>query len=286
MSLLIRRSVTILGLALFAFSGSHAFAASAPRIHLSNNWAGYVATDDTYTGVSASWTVPDSTKTDKVISADAAWIGIGGLTDSDLIQTGTQAVIRNGRTEYMAWYELLPDTQQIVPLSIHSGDQIHASIQEITTGYWRITITDQTTNQTYQNTVAYDSSHSSAEWIVERPLAITGDATGYLPLSNFGTVDFTDAAATTQDGTTTSLDDADATPLIMSSTGTRLLATPTAVTNDSFTVSYLSTSQSSRYLRALKRTYIFQRGSNTSSRPKYQEINTSYVIRVIFGDSR
>ncbi|HWU24542.1 MAG TPA: G1 family glutamic endopeptidase, partial [Candidatus Paceibacterota bacterium] len=162
------------------------------------------------------------------------------------------------------------------------GDTVSASVTEVTPGQWRIMIANLSTNQVYQTIVAYDSSHSSAEWIVERPLAITNDATGYLPLSNFGEVTFTDATFT-DDGSSTSLDATNVQPLIMAGTGSHLLAAPQKIQNDSFDVSYLTASEGARYLRSLRRAYTIERDSPTVSRtPSYQEIDTSYVIRVVF----
>src|SRR4030088_3557927 len=43
----------------------------------SQNWAGYAATEGRYTGVSATWTVPDIGLTSPA-GIDAAWVGIGG----------------------------------------------------------------------------------------------------------------------------------------------------------------------------------------------------------------
>lgn len=284
MASLFRKLALVLALLAIFLTGSTAFAATpAARVHISNNWAGYAATDETYTGVSGAWTVPFSTKSDKVISADAAWVGIGGVSASDLIQAGTQAIVRGGRTEYIAWYELLPDTQQTAALAVRPGDHVFASVREITPGQWSITIQNLTTRQTYQNTVAYNSSHSSAEWIVERPLAVTNNATGYLPLSNFSDVTFDTATLTTTTGKTESVENANAQRLIMSGTGSRLLAAPDDVNDGTFSVSYLSTTQSSRYLRTLRRTYILKPSTTpASSGQNYQQINTSYVIRIIF----
>src|SRR5207248_2240361 len=53
----------------------------------SQNWAGYAATAGAYTGVSATWTIPDVA----LISSrgvDAVWVGVGGLRSRDLIQAG------------------------------------------------------------------------------------------------------------------------------------------------------------------------------------------------------
>jgi len=274
---------------IFVFSAVTLFsntasAASALHLHISKNWAGYAASSDSYTGVSATWTVPASTQTSKTISADAAWVGIGGMSESDLIQAGTQAVIRNGRTEYTAWYELLPDTQRAVPLPVKAGDRISASVNEVATGIWRITITNLTTGQTYQTSVPYTSSHSSAEWIVERPLAITGKATGYLPLSNFGNLTFDNATLTTASGQSQTVSTSGAEQLIMSTSNTHLIAAPKNQSGSSFDVSYLTSSEGNRYLRSLRRHYTLK-PETTATAPvvQYQQINTSYVIHVVFG---
>src|ERR1041385_7576167 len=47
------------------------------------NWAGYVASGGTYTGVSGSWVVP-SVSDPTGESADATWVGIGGVGSDDL----------------------------------------------------------------------------------------------------------------------------------------------------------------------------------------------------------
>lgn len=283
----IKRSAFIfMMLGAFIFFGGTAMAASAPRIHISNNWAGYAATDDTYTGVSAEWVVPASSPTSRVISADAEWIGIGGIAKSDLIQAGTQAVIRDGKTEYTAWYELLPDTQRVAGLDVHAGDHIFASVSETSPDHWHIAITDLTTGQTFQKNVAYHSTHSSAEWIVERPLAIAGNATGYLPLSDFGDITFSNTMLATARGQIEDVRTSGAEQLIMSSSSTKLITAPQAAEGRSFDVLYLTSSEGARYLRTLRRSYTLQPETNASSRaPHYQEINTSYVIHVIFGST-
>jgi hypothetical protein len=69
------------------------------ELNHSNNWAGYVATGGTFTSVSGSWIVPQVNATGT--SSDATWVGIGGTTSRDLIQTGTRAVVNsNGQVSY------------------------------------------------------------------------------------------------------------------------------------------------------------------------------------------
>jgi len=61
----------------------------------SQNWAGYAAIEGSYTSVSATWTVPDIGLA-SAAGIDAAWVGIGGVTGTDLIQAGTQATVSGG----------------------------------------------------------------------------------------------------------------------------------------------------------------------------------------------
>jgi hypothetical protein len=49
---------------------------------------------------------------------------------------------------------------------------------------------------------------SSAEWIAEAPSTLTRGGTAVLPLTDFGTVQFTSAAATSTDGHTGTISDA------------------------------------------------------------------------------
>ncbi len=164
-----------------------------PADYSSSNWSGYFAHGGSYTQVSASWVVPSPTGNGSSTSADATWIGIGGITTSDLIQIGTDdTVSANGQVTSAAFYEMLPDSAiTISSMHISSGDTIQAAVNQTTTGEWNLSITDTTSNQTFSMNVAYNSSLSSAEWIEEDPSDTQGNL---LPLDNFGTVDFTQAS--------------------------------------------------------------------------------------------
>ena len=58
----------------------------------SRNWSGYTATNGTFTSVAGSWTIPSPTGTGHT-TVDATWVGIGGVSGTDLIQAGTQDVL-------------------------------------------------------------------------------------------------------------------------------------------------------------------------------------------------
>ncbi len=199
----------------------------------SYNWAGYVASGATYTGVSGTWTVPTVAATNSS-SADATWVGIGGAVSHDLIQTGTLAMTNPGSdVSYQAWYEMLPDTMQTVSLAVHPGDSMSASIAQVGNGRWSINLTNNTTHQTFQTTVNYTSSLSSADWIEEAPSM----SQFFMPLDQFGSIKFTNAGAIAN-GTTVSLEQAGARTMTMNGNFGEIQASPSAIGSDgaSFTV--------------------------------------------------
>lgn len=230
--------LTVLALC-FAVSPALAFAATNPAVNsggganTSFNWSGYVATGGTFTGVNGSWAVAPVAASAGA-EADATWVGIGGVSSSNLIQIGTQAITQNGAVSYEAWYELLPAVSTVIPVTVHAGDSISASLQQEQSNVWLISLTDNTTGQNYSTTVSYTSSLSSAEWIEEMP----SDQNGFIPLDNFGSVSFANAAAV-ENGTTVTPTEANAFSLTMIANAEQALAVPSPLGADgaSFTVS-------------------------------------------------
>jgi hypothetical protein len=167
---------------------------------MSLDWAGYVVVSDfvnpnsIITGVSGSWIVPE-VNVSNTDAFSAAWIGIGGLFDNSLIQTGTEHDSINGEAVYSAWYELLPYDAVTIPVIDPSpGDTITASIYlaNSTANEWSIEIVDVTKGQRFQENLLYDSSKLSAEWIVERPTVNNRLSN----LADFENVTFTNASVT------------------------------------------------------------------------------------------
>src|SRR5581483_2433440 len=164
---------------LFTWVNSYAFAKqtnTSPVYHQivnsSLNWAGYVATGGTYTQVSGTWTIPSVANTNS-LSADAAWVGIGGIGSQDLVQAGTQAITGQGNTtQYQAWVETLPQASEAVPLTVNPGDSVSVGINLVSGNTWQFNFTDNTTNQSYSTTRQYNSNLSSAEWIEEMPSSV------------------------------------------------------------------------------------------------------------------
>jgi hypothetical protein len=206
----------------------------------SQNWAGYAATEGGYTGVAATWTVPDRTPGSSA-GVNAAWVGIGGVRSRDLIQAGTQHTVQNnGATQQEAWVELLPGASETVPLTIRPGDTVRVSIDQQARDTWLIAFNNLTSGRTYQVTRHYASSLSSAEWIEEAPSA--GRRARPLPLDDFGTIRFTHASAT-RDTQVLTVAESGAHAITMTAPGGLALAEPSRLgaDGDSFSVTRTST---------------------------------------------
>jgi hypothetical protein len=200
--------------------------------YTSTNWSGYLATTGSFVGVSGSWTVTSPTGNGSTTSADSTWIGIGGVTAGDLIQVGTQNIVAaNGQVTTTAFYEMLPDVSRPVPgVTVSPNDSMSASVTEISSGRWAITITDNTDGQSDTITVSYASSLSSAEWIEEDP---SYSFRLQIPFDNFHGTSFTSCLTTLLGGTSLNLAASTAQPVIMVDGGSgQNVAVPSVIGSD------------------------------------------------------
>ncbi len=191
----------------------------------SRNWAGYSATNGTFSAVSGTWIVPHPSPTG-AFGVDATWVGIGGEQSRDLIQAGTETdVSGTGQAQYQAWIELLPQASHPVPLEVSPGDNVTISIKlQQAPDQWHIAIANDTTGKRYETTVTYASSQSSAEWIEEAP----SSGRRLIPLDDFGIVRFTNGSAV-KDGKQVTLSQAGARPVTMINANGDPVATPSAL---------------------------------------------------------
>jgi hypothetical protein len=198
----------------------------------SRNWAGYVATNGSFTSVIGTWTVPNVSASPG-LSSDATWVGIGGVTSQDLIQGGTEDIVQNGQISRQAWIEALPSPAQAVPIAPNAGDSMTVSVAQQGPGTWQLTLTDNTNGQNYQTSVAYQSSLSSADWIEEAPL----DGRQLLTLDNFDSVSVS-GASTVGNGQSESVGAANGQAITMVGPNNQPVATPSGLGSDngSFTV--------------------------------------------------
>ena len=176
--------------------GPAAQGAAAPGIvdataTTSENWSGYAATSGQFTSVSAAWTQPAVTCTAQE-TFSSFWVGLDGDGTQTVEQTGTEADCAGGTAAYSGWYEMFPADPVTYSNPVQPGDAMSASVTTSGNGTFTLTLTDQTQgwNQVTTQTSA-TAQLGSAEVIAEAP----SSTTGVLPLSNFGTVNFSTATA-------------------------------------------------------------------------------------------
>lgn len=172
------------------------------------NWSGYAVTPGSgITGVTSQFTVPAAGLVPPGFTA--TWTGIGGYTTSDLIQAGVSensaltGLVSGG--QYNAWFEILPASE--TPLTncsgnsactVQPGDVVTVSINLTSTpNVWDVSLKDPAEGWSWEQDVNYQSSESSAEWILEAPTVAVQTIPANTGTAHFGTVStYTDASGT------------------------------------------------------------------------------------------
>ena len=203
---------------------------------VSENWAGYAAagTAGTFTQVSASWAEPAVTcSAGQTFSS--FWVGLDGDGTSTVEQTGTEADCADGAASYQGWFEMFPAAPVFFSETVRPGDAMSASVVANGGGSFTLTLTDLTQGWIKVTDETSDTAQlGSAEIIAEAPSDGNGDV---LPLSDFGTVNFTDALINNE-----AIGNLNTTELTMESAANVTEATPSALTaGDAFTVTFDST---------------------------------------------
>jgi hypothetical protein len=195
-----------------------AFGASRAAVpQQSSNWAGYAITDPAtlatgqtdpaqtpplqFSNVTGTFRLPKVACTaTETPSYSAFWVGLGGYsaTAQALEQVGVDADCSSGGAPtYYAWYELVPAPAVKVALKVSGGDTITTSVVVTGTDVL-VQVKDRTRKTSFTRHLQVATPDvSSAEWIAEAPSACSsvGDCR-VLPLADFGSVGFTDIAAT------------------------------------------------------------------------------------------
>jgi hypothetical protein len=152
----------------------------------SSNWAGHSLSylsngRKVFTQISGRWIVPTATQhAAGVAEYSVNWVGIGGgcvdstclTVDPTLIQAGSgQYVDAGGQRRYFGWWEIIPGPiLEITDFVVRPGDSVFADIRQAGGPVlWKITLTNETTGQTFTTTTPYASARLTAEWIEERP---------------------------------------------------------------------------------------------------------------------
>jgi hypothetical protein len=226
-----------LGLATVTATGAGAIT-SAPLVRVrdtaihaslaSSNWSGY-GFAGTFSAITGSWTVPSVTPSAGP-TYSSSWIGVDGLENKDLIQTGTESDYVGGHAKYDAWWEVLPGAEKVIAkVPVLPGDHMSASITRVSAEDWRFVLADVTSGKRFTYTRLYNGPGASAEWIQERPLVGGTLST----LADYGSTTF---SSLTANGINPHLVTADAISMV----GNRLISVPSAPSalGDAFTVAY------------------------------------------------
>ena len=201
----------------------------------SQNWAGYASADNagTFTSVSASWSQPavTCTATDTFASF---WVGLDGDGTNSVEQTGTEADCSGGNAVYQGWFEMFPAAPVFYNNPVQPGDAMSASVVANGGGAFTLTLADSTQGWTQNTNQTLNTAQlGSAEVIAEAPSSGNGTV---LPLSNFGTVNFT---AVTADNAPIGNENPDSLTMVSGNNVTE--ATPSALTGgNAFSVTWNS----------------------------------------------
>jgi hypothetical protein len=177
------------------------------------NWSGYAAVSPTaeatpsaesplaFSDVTGSWIQPKARCVKGRADAAAFWVGVGGFNEDSatLQQLGTTAQCSSrGVATYFAWWEIVPAAEVRVPMKVRAGDRVTAAVL-VNGSKVTMSIKNATRRTRFSTTVTVSQTLdvSSAEWIAEAPTACTASGVcEVVPLTNFGSVTFSKAAAT------------------------------------------------------------------------------------------
>ncbi len=214
-------------------------AGPASALFGSPNWSGYSLEGGPFNAVTGTFNVPTlqpaATETDL-----SAWVGIDGAGNSSLIQAGIGEHYdpTTGTVYDRTWWEILPQPETQVGLPVEPGDEVTVTIGQVSGTLWQISVTDDTTGQSFTTQQIYTGPGASAEWIAEAPAfapagttdpnAATITALGdYTPDITFGNL--------LVNGSATGLD-----AVAMIQNGA-IVSVPSPLTANGFTVAYGST---------------------------------------------
>jgi hypothetical protein len=170
---------------------------------VSSNWSGYVArraAGGGFDAASGSWRMPRIVCSPGTGSSAAFWVGIGGfgVGSPSLQQLGGSADCSPaGAVSYRLWTEIVPSPPTFVSLRVGPGDLVSGSVS-VAAKAVSFTLRNLTrgTRYTARGSRPRLADVSTAEWIAEAPsLCRTMSVCEVVPLSNFGTVVFTDVRA-------------------------------------------------------------------------------------------
>jgi hypothetical protein len=201
------------------------------------NWAGYssYAGNGTFTDVKGSWTQPAATCTNKT-TYSSFWVGLDGYNSNSVEQLGTEADCSHGRPVYSAWWEIYPSPSNTISgFTVTPGVTYTAEVKYNGGGSFTLSLSGGGHSFSTTKTLS-NPALSSAEWIAEAPSMCAGNCR-VLPLTNFGTVNFSGSSANGKaiNNSAWSYD-----PLTMVTNGLQVKAAPSSLdsTGSAFSVTW------------------------------------------------
>jgi len=166
----------------------------------SGNWGGAAIVTSGVTSVTATFVVPKPSVPSGGSSGTeycgAAWVGIDGYNNADLIQTGVLWCIQSGSYLYEAWTEYLPasliEYSPNIPVTSGQTVTVTATKTGTNSGTTKLSVSGGSSGTHTFSGQSQPIPGASAEWIVEDFESNGGE----VPFANFGTVTFTGASAT------------------------------------------------------------------------------------------
>jgi hypothetical protein len=201
------------------------------------NWSGYASSNSVFSDVEGSWTQPAATCNGKS-AYSSFWLGLDGYNSSTVEQLGTEADCSHGKPVYYAWWEMFPNASHTIgAFTVSPGNRYTAEVQSDGGDDFTLTLSGGGNNPfSLTAQLGAEASLSSAEWIAEAP-SLCGKSCRELPLTNFGTVDFSGASA---NGNAINNNAWSFDPLTMVTGGRTVKATPTGLnsTGSGFSVTW------------------------------------------------
>ncbi|HEY1446513.1 MAG TPA: G1 family glutamic endopeptidase [Acidimicrobiales bacterium] len=166
----------------------------------STNWSGYaVESPSQFNEVIGTWVVPAASCTTTGHTYAAFWDGLDGYNSKSVEQLGTDSDCTNkNKPSYYGWYEMYPAASVDISTTqfpVSPGDTITASVTRSGTSYTLAMTSSK--GWTFSTTQTGSDANSSAEWIAEAPDTCILVFCSNAHLSNFGTVNFSGAQAST-----------------------------------------------------------------------------------------
>ena len=171
---------------------------------VSSNWAGYAESvcgtcADRY--IAADFTLASANCKATPDTVYASWVGLDGLTDNTVEQTGVDVFCVGTVAEYYAWYEMYPAATVFYSLAASPGDNINVNVyKDWSTGLYSLTLQDTTLGAGFDTTATCPTGSVCQDKSAEVITEAFSIGTVRQPLADFGQVNYNGARWTSRNG--------------------------------------------------------------------------------------